>query len=102
MKILEANLDLKLDTLRRNPYFDDLPEELLKEITAHMQLRGFDRGEILFWEDDPCAGLHIIEQGSIKLYRIRPRDDSILSACFRRERLVTKCQLLTAGPTLSM
>lgn len=73
MKLLEANLDLKLDTLRRNPYFDDLPEELLKEIAAHMQLRGFDRGEILFWEDDPCAGLHIIEQGSIKLYRISPQ-----------------------------
>lgn len=38
-----------------------------------MQLRGFDRGEMLFWEDDPCAGLHIIEEGSVKLYRISPQ-----------------------------
>ena len=38
-----------------------------------MQLRGFDRGEILFWEGDPCAGLHIIEEGSVKLYRISPQ-----------------------------
>ena len=73
MRLLEASLELKLDTLRRNPYFDDLPEELLREITEHMQLRGFERGEILFWEDDPCAGLHIIEQGSVKLYRISPQ-----------------------------
>ena len=73
MKPLEANLRVKLNTLRRNPYFDDLPEEMLKEIAGHMQLWGFARGEMLFWEGDPCAGLHIIEEGSVKLYRISPQ-----------------------------
>jgi CRP/FNR family transcriptional regulator len=38
-----------------------------------MQLRGFERGEVLFWEGDPCAGLHIIEEGSVKLYRLSPQ-----------------------------
>jgi CRP-like cAMP-binding protein len=46
---------------------------MLKEIAGHMQLRSFERGEILFWEGDPCSGLHIIEEGSIKLYRISPQ-----------------------------
>ena len=73
MKPLDANLRVKLNRLRRNPYFDDLPEEMLKEIAAHMQLRGYERGEMLFWEGDPCAGLHIIEEGSVKLYRISPQ-----------------------------
>jgi CRP-like cAMP-binding protein len=73
MKLLDANLDVKLKTLRRNPYFDDLPDQILKEIAAHTQLRGFERGEPLFWEDDPCAGLHIIQEGSVKLYRISPQ-----------------------------
>ena len=73
MKLLEATVKGKLNTLRRNPYFDDLPEEMLNEIAAHMQLRGFERGEMLFWEGDPCAGLHIIEEGSVKLYRISPQ-----------------------------
>jgi len=73
MKLLDANLDVKLKTLRRNPYFDDLPEEMLKEIGAHTQLRSFERGEILFWEGDACAGLHIIEEGSVKLYRVSPQ-----------------------------
>jgi CRP/FNR family transcriptional regulator len=73
MKPLDAGLNLKLQTLRRNPYFDDLPEEILKEIAGHMQLRGFERGEVLFWEGDACAGLHIIEKGSVKLYRISPQ-----------------------------
>ena len=73
MKALDTSLTIKLDTLRRNPYFDGLPDELLNKIAAHMQLRGFERGEMLFWEDDPCAGLHIIEEGSVKLYRLSPQ-----------------------------
>ena len=28
---------------------------------------------MLFWEGDPCAGLHIIEEGSVKMYRISPQ-----------------------------
>jgi CRP/FNR family transcriptional regulator len=70
MKLLDAHQKVKLSTLRRNPYFDDLSEEMLKEISGHMQLRVYERGEILFWEGDPCAGLHIIQEGSVKLYRI--------------------------------
>ena len=73
MRILDANLDVKLKALRKNSYFDDLSEERLKEIAAQTQLRGFERGEVLFWEDDPCAGLHIIEEGSVKLYRLSPQ-----------------------------
>src|SRR5690349_13530102 len=73
MKLLDASLDLKLKTLRQNQYFDNLSAEMLKEIAATMQLRGFERGEVLFWEDDPCAGLHIIQEGSVKLYRISPQ-----------------------------
>jgi CRP/FNR family transcriptional regulator len=73
MKLLDVSLDRKLKTLRSNPYFDDLPAAILVEIAEHMQLRSSERGEILFWEGDPCAGLHIIEEGSVKLYRISPQ-----------------------------
>jgi CRP-like cAMP-binding protein len=37
------------------------------------QLREYERGDVLFWEGDPCAGLHIIESGSVKLYRVSPQ-----------------------------
>lgn len=38
-----------------------------------MQLRMYERGEALFWEGDPCSGLHIIEKGFVKLYRLSPQ-----------------------------
>jgi len=73
MKSVDADLRSKLKTLRANPYFDDLPEAMLTQIAGHMQLRSFERGEVLFWEGDPCAGLHIIHEGSVKLYRTSPQ-----------------------------
>jgi CRP/FNR family transcriptional regulator len=73
MRLIEVSKSEKLKTLRSNPYFDDLPEEMLKDIAAHMQLREYGRSDVLFWEGDPCAGLHIIESGSVKLYRISPQ-----------------------------
>ena len=73
MKTVEASLGEKLQILRSSPYFDELPEGILREIAPRMHLRIFERGDMLFWEGEPCAGLHMIESGSVKLYRISPQ-----------------------------
>ena len=38
-----------------------------------MQLREYERGEVLFWEGDPCDGLYVVMQGSAKIYRTSPQ-----------------------------
>jgi len=73
MKLVEVSKADKLKTLSKNLYFDELPENILKNIAAHTQLREYERGNILFWEGDACAGLYIIESGSVKLYRVSPQ-----------------------------
>lgn len=73
MKLIDANIKQKLDVLRTNEYFDDLPEPMLKDIVEYMHLREYPRGDILFWEGDPCDGLFIIEQGIAKIFRISPQ-----------------------------
>jgi CRP/FNR family transcriptional regulator len=73
MKLIDASLAQRIDTLRGNTYFTDMPEPLLKELTQHMQLREYQRGDVLFWEADPCDGLHIVETGSAKIYRLSPQ-----------------------------
>jgi CRP/FNR family transcriptional regulator len=72
MKLIEVPKTEKLKTLRSNLYFDELPDGVLKNIADSTQLREFERGDILFWEGDACAGLHIIASGSVKLYRVSP------------------------------
>ena len=73
MKLIEVSTTEKLKTLSKNLYFDELQEDVIKRISAYTQLREFERGDALFWEGDPCAGLHIIESGSVKLYRVSPQ-----------------------------
>ncbi|GJQ34229.1 MAG: Crp/Fnr family transcriptional regulator [Anaerolineaceae bacterium] len=70
MKTIESSLKQKIEALRGNPYFDDLKESMLKDIAGHMQLREYQRGDVLFWEGDPCEGLFILEHGSAKIFRI--------------------------------
>lgn len=72
MKLLKIDREEKLKTLRANVFFQGLSEESLAELVGAMTLRRFERGEVLFWEGDPCAGLHIIQKGSAKLFRVSP------------------------------
>lgn len=73
MKLIETSPDQRIGTLQGNVYFSELSEPLLKEISVHMQLREYQRGDVLFWEADPCDGLHIIQNGSAKIYRLSPQ-----------------------------
>ncbi|MEW6241739.1 MAG: Crp/Fnr family transcriptional regulator [Chloroflexota bacterium] len=73
MKILHTDEKQRLALLRRNEYFDTLPKSLLAEIVDHVQLREYERGEVLLWEGDSCDGLYIILQGSAKIYRLSPQ-----------------------------
>jgi CRP-like cAMP-binding protein len=73
MHIIGVEPAKKIKLLHNNEYFEGLDDGLLNQIAAHMQLREYERGEALFWEGDPCAGLHIIEQGFVKLYRLSPQ-----------------------------
>lgn len=73
MQVITIGLKEKLRTLHENQYFHGLSEASLSQLADHMTLRKFERGEALFWEGDPCSGLHIVEKGSIKLFRVSPQ-----------------------------
>ena len=73
MKTVETKPDVRIKTLRGNAYFNDLSDNLLKDIAAHTSLHEYQRGDVLMWEGDPCNGLHIMEQGSAKIYRLSPQ-----------------------------
>lgn len=62
-----------MDALRGNQYFDDVSDEILKDIATHTRLGEFQRGDVLFWEGDPCEGLFILQQGSAKIFRLSPQ-----------------------------
>ena len=73
MKPVETKPAQRINTLRQNLYFNDIADSLMQDVAAHTQLREYQRGDVLMWEGDPCAGLHIMEQGSAKIYRLSPQ-----------------------------
>jgi CRP/FNR family transcriptional regulator len=73
MKSIETNIKERIKVLRGNEYFDDLPEAMLAEISEHMFLREYQRGDVLFWEGDSCDGLHIVSRGNAKIFRLSPQ-----------------------------
>lgn len=73
MKTIETDLNQKVKALQGNQYFDDLDDAMLKDIAGHTRLSEYQRGDVLFWEGDPCEGLFILYQGSAKIFRLSPQ-----------------------------
>lgn len=59
--------------LRNNGYFTGLDEAVLKDLAMATSLRTYESGEVLFWQGEPCAGLHILHTGSVKLFKLSPK-----------------------------
>lgn len=59
--------------LRHVSYFAQLPEPVLAALAAACVERRYDRGQIIFLEGDPCAGLHIVAAGEVKVFKLSPQ-----------------------------
>ncbi len=73
MRNLNVSLQKKIDILTGNKYLEGLSRANIEKLAAHTTLCEYERGEILMWEGDPCAGLFIIHEGSVKLFRLSPQ-----------------------------
>jgi CRP/FNR family transcriptional regulator len=78
MQFVQVDETTKIQVLQNNPYFRELNQEILFEILPGMRLYQFKQGEIVFWEGDECAGLHMIRQGSVKLFKISPQGRELI------------------------
>jgi CRP/FNR family transcriptional regulator len=63
----------KLNLLRRVSYFAALPDGLLNELAAVAGERRYGRGQVIFLEGEPCAGLHIVVEGQVRIYKVSPQ-----------------------------
>ncbi|HVU13628.1 MAG TPA: Crp/Fnr family transcriptional regulator [Phototrophicaceae bacterium] len=59
-----------IDLLRALPYFENCSQATLDLLAAQALKRHFEAGTAIFHEDDPALGLWLIEQGSVKIYKL--------------------------------
>jgi len=82
MKRLAPPAEEKLQTLRKSRYFKDINEDILLEMVGNVSLVQFERGEIVLWEGEPCDGLRIMRQGSVKLFKLSPQGRELIIKIF--------------------
>lgn len=66
-------IDPALTLLRRVPYFCCLPDDVLAALVAVAIERRYARGQMIFLEGEPCAGLHVVAEGEIKIFKLSPQ-----------------------------
>lgn len=82
MHTIPVDQRTKIETLRSNSYFSVLDKTILEELSRSIRLVRFERGEVLFWEGEACAGLHIIQSGSVKLFKTSPQGRELIIKVF--------------------
>lgn len=75
-----------------------MPDALLERVMDHMQLREYERGEIFFWEGDASDGLHIIQRGSAKLYRVSPQGRQYIVRVLQEGDTFAEAPAFDGGP----
>lgn len=58
--------------LKRIPFFSELSEGPLTEIARAAREKKFDKGQMVFFENDPCDGFYLIISGGVKVYKMSP------------------------------
>jgi predicted acylesterase/phospholipase RssA/CRP-like cAMP-binding protein len=53
--------------LRRIPFFSELPDDLLKAISAKLHLKRYRKGEVIFIEGGSGDSMYLIESGQVKV-----------------------------------
>jgi len=58
--------------LKDIPLFSGLSEMQLEELQAHIHVKHYSKGSIVFYEEDESVYLHILMEGNVRLYRTTP------------------------------
>jgi CRP/FNR family cyclic AMP-dependent transcriptional regulator len=65
-------MPIALEELQAIPYFAPLAPEALARVAAAVRERRCGRGEVLFFEGEPCPGLYYVRAGRVKIYKASP------------------------------
>ncbi len=82
MQKIPSDLSERLTILRSCRYFSGVSDSILEKLTQETYLQRYQPGEAIFWEGNDCAGLHIIQSGSVKLFKISPQGRQMVMKTF--------------------
>jgi CRP-like cAMP-binding protein len=88
----------KTAALSQIALFAALSEAEIQVLAQRAVERRFAPDEILFWEGEPCAGVFLIIQGSVKIFRTSPSGRELMLAIEMAPSSVAELPLFDGGP----
>ena len=91
------------------PIFASLPSQYIQALHDEVHIKQFKKGSIVFYEGEQSEFLHILMEGSVKLYKTSPKGariqinrltaPSLIAefACFERVNFPATCEFVTDG-----
>jgi CRP/FNR family transcriptional regulator len=98
MEKLRRTPRLKADLLVRCELFSGLHSDELLTLGGIASMRRYDRGEILFRQDTPAAGLYVVTRGRIEVYRAGGDGARRLIHLFGPQEVVGEVPVFEGGP----
>jgi CRP-like cAMP-binding protein len=89
---------LKTEALARIPLFAGLIESELQALAGRSVERRFGAGEMLFWEGEPCAGIFLLVEGSVKIFKTSAGGREMMLALETAPATVAELPLFDGGP----
>lgn len=86
------------ESLRTVQHFKHLPIADLTTIVTAGQVRRFQAGETMFYEAQPCAGMHVLISGLVHLYKTGPQGQENIIKVVRPVTMFNEVTVLDGGP----
>ena len=84
--------------VQRIPMFAGLEQEVIDALTQRATTRPFAPGQLLFNEGDPCEGMFLLVQGSVKIVKSSPSGRQLTLAVETAPASVAELPLFDGGP----
>ena len=88
----------KITALSEIALFAALSESELQGLAQRAVERRFAADEVLFWEGEACAGIFLIVEGSVKIFRTSPAGREIMLSIESAPATVAELPLFDGGP----
>ncbi len=96
--VLQYYLVPKYAALSQIPLFASLSEGEVQALAQRAVERRFSPDDVLFWEGEPCSGIFLLLQGSVKIFKTSPAGREMMLALDTAPTTVAELPLFDGGP----
>jgi CRP-like cAMP-binding protein len=90
--------DARTAALARIDVFEGMSQQELESLACCTMTRNYRAGEDLFFEGEPCKGLHIVTRGAVKIVKTTPSGRQLVLAVQQAPATVAEVPVFDGGP----